>query len=57
MPKFVVRIIYKIPFDYEVEAVDIDEAENMGRALASEEYENEGTFDIDEEIESIQEIN
>ena len=57
MPKFAVRIVYKIPFDYEVEAVDIDEAENMGRALASEEYENEGTFDIDEEIESIQEIN
>ena len=56
MPKFAVRIIYKIPFDYEIEAMDIDEAENKGRALASEEYENEGTFDIDDEIESVKEI-
>ena len=56
MKKFAVRIVYKINFDYEVEAIDIDKAENIGRALASEEYENEGTFDIDEEIESVQEI-
>lgn len=56
MKKYKIRIHYIIPFEYEIDAGFIEEAETKGWKLASEEYENESTFNIDEEIVSLNEI-